>query len=125
MFNHYNYFNNYGTRDTRFYVALQGLSKGNMSQDLYDNFGKYVPKELAYTDENALRAYNFAIIDLGLYLDTHPNDTNVKILYDQYVAKYNELVKKMEGQNKMMCLTTPNNSKVWTWQNKFPWEGNL
>ena len=125
MFNHYNYFNNYGTRDTRFYVALQGLSKGNMSQDLYDNFGKYVPKELAYTDENALRAYNFAIIDLGLYLDTHPNDTNVKILYDQYVAKYNELAKKLELQNKMMCLTTPNNSKEWIWPNKFPWEGDL
>ena len=54
MFNHYNYFDNYGSRDTRFYVALQGLSKGNMSQGLYDNFGNYVPRELPYTDENAL-----------------------------------------------------------------------
>ena len=46
MFNHYNYFDNSNVRDTRFYVAMQGLSKGNMSQDLYDNFGKYVPREL-------------------------------------------------------------------------------
>ena len=56
MFNHYNYFDNNNVRDTRFYVAMQGLSKGNMSQDLYDNFGKYVPRELPYTEENALRA---------------------------------------------------------------------
>lgn len=122
MLNHYNYFNNYGTRDTRFYVALQGLSKGNMSQDLYDNFGNYVPRELPYTDENALRAYSFAIVDLGLYLDTHPKDTNVKILYDQYVAKFNELVKKMEAQNKMLNIYSPNTDKVWTWSSNFPWE---
>ena len=74
MFEHYNYFKNYETRDTRFYLALQGLSKGNMSQGLYDAFRNYVPKELPYNLENALRAYNFAIIDLGLYLDTHPED---------------------------------------------------
>lgn len=125
MLNHYNYFNNYGTRDTRFYVAMQGLSKGNMSQDLYDNFGNYVPRELPYTEENALRAYCFAIVDLGLYLDTHPKDANVKILYDQYVAKFNELVKKMEAQNKMLNITTPNTDKVWTWPSKFPWEGRV
>ena len=123
MLNHYNYFNNYGMRDTRFYVALQGLSKGNMSQDLYDNFGNYVPRELPYTDENALRAYSFAIVDLGLYLDTHPKDTNVKNLYDQYVAKFNELVKKMETQNKMLNIYSPNTEKVWTWSSNFPWEG--
>lgn len=122
MFNHYNYFDNYGSRDTRFYVALQGLSKGNMSQVLYDNFGNYVPRELPYTDENALRAYAFAIVDLGLYLDTHPNEANVKILYDQYVAKYNEIVKKMEDSNKMLNITTPNTDKVWTWPKSFPWE---
>lgn len=122
MFNHYNYFDNYGSRDTRFYVALQGLSKGNMSQGLYDNFGNYVPRELPYTDENALRAYAFAIVDLGLYLDTHPNEANVKILYDQYVAKYNEIVKKMENSNKMLNITTPNTDKVWTWPKSFPWE---
>ncbi len=122
MLNHYNYFNNYGTRDTRFYVAMQGLSKGNMSQDLYDNFGNYVPRELPYTDENALRAYAFAIVDLGLYLDTHPNEANVKVLYDQYVSKYNEIVKRMENSNKMLNLTTPNKDKVWTWPATFPWE---
>ena len=122
MLNHYNYFNNYGNRDTRFYVALQGLSKGNMSQDLYDNFGNYVPRELPYTDENALRAYSFAIIDLGLYLDTHPKDSNVKILYDQYVAKFNELVNNMEAQNKMLNIYSSNTDKLWTWPTNFPWE---
>lgn len=122
MFNHYNYFDNNNVRDTRFYVAMQGLSKGNMSQDLYDNFGKYVPRELPYTEENALRAYSFAIVDLGLYLDTHPNEANVKILYDQYVAKYNEILKNMQAKNKMVNTTTPNTDKLWTWSATFPWE---
>lgn len=125
MLEHYNYFNNYPTRDTRFYIALQGLSKGNMSADLYDAFGNYVPKELPYTIENALKAYNFAIIDLGLYLDTHPNDTNVKLLYDQYVAKYNEIKDSYEKQNKMLNLVSKNNDKTWTWSKQFPWEGEM
>lgn len=125
MLEHYNYFNNYPTRDTRFYIALQGLSKGNMSADLYDAFGNYVPKELPYTVENALKAYNFAIIDLGLYLDTHPNDANVKILYDQYVAKYNEIKDSYEKQNKMLNLVSKNNDKTWTWSKRFPWEGEM
>lgn len=122
MFQHYNYFKDYQNRDTKFYLALQGLSKGNMSVELYDNFSNYVPKELPYTKENELKAYNFAIIDLGLYLDTHPNETNVKTLYDQYVAKYNELLAAYEKQNKMHTLTTPTTTKVWTWSNYFPWE---
>ena len=125
MLEHYNYFNNYPTRDTRFYIALQGLSKGNMSADLYDAFGNYVPKELPYTIENALKAYNFAIIDLGLYLDTHPNDTNVKLLYDQYVAKYNEIKDSYEKQNKMLNIVSKNNNKTWTWSKQFPWEGEM
>lgn len=122
MFQHYNYFKDYQNRDTKFYLALQGLSKGNMSVELYDNFSNYVPKELPYTKENELKAYNFAIIDLGLYLDTHPNEINVKTLYDQYVAKYNELLAAYEKQNKMYTLTTPNTTKAWTWNNYFPWE---
>ena len=96
-----------------------------MSADLYDAFGNYVPKELPYTIENALKAYNFAIIDLGLYLDTHPNDTNVKLLYDQYVAKYNEIKDSYEKQNKMLNLVSKNNDKTWTWSKQFPWEGEM
>jgi spore coat protein JB len=125
MFEHYNYFKNYETRDTRFYLALQGLSKGNMSQGLYDAFGNYVPKELPYNLENALRAYNFAIIDLGLYLDTHPDEANVKTLYDQYVAKFNEIKETYKKQNKMLDLKSPNKDKTWTWSKKFPWEGEM
>lgn len=122
MFQHYNYFGNQQARDTRFYLASQGLSKGNMSVDLYDNFSNYVPRELPYTKDNELKSYNFAIIDIGLYLDTHPDDMNTKVLYDQYVAKYNELLKTLEQQNGMYYLTSPNNNKMWQWNKSFPWE---
>ncbi len=131
MLQYYNYFRNYNqnvgsnNRDTRFYLALQGLSKGNMDANLYDNFSNYVPRELPYSKEMELRAYNFAIVDLGLYLNTHPNDSTVKTLYDQYVAKYNELEKVLEQQNGMYCLTSKNDDKVWTWSNSFPWERGI
>lgn len=125
MFQHYNYFENRQSRDTRFYLASQGLSKGNMSVELYDNFSNYVPRELPFTKDNELRAYNFAIIDLALYLDTHPDDVNVKTLYDQYVAKFNDLLKTLEQQNGMYTIYSSNvmnNSKNWTWNKSFPWE---
>ena len=84
MFQHYNYFGNQQARDTRFYLASQGLSKGNMSIDLYDNFSNYVPKELPFTKDNELKSYNFAIIDIGLYLDTHPEDERALCLHRKY-----------------------------------------
>ena len=123
MLEHYNYFNNYPTRDTRFYIALQGLSKGNMSADLYDAFGNYVPKELPYTIENALKAYNFAIIDLGLYLDTHPNDEKSIELYNKIASKGKELFATYQSlYGPLIAEMYTGSAGSWDWiESPWPW----
>lgn len=128
MLQYYNYFKNYNhhgsasNNNNQFYSPIQGLSKGNMNPELYRDYDNYVQEELPYNQETELKAYNFAIIDLGLYLDIHPNDVNVKALYDQYVAKYQELSKQLEQQKDMIYLTSENDDQMWTWPNSFPWE---
>ena len=74
------------SKNLKYYVAIDGLSKGNMDATLYDPFGNYVPRKLDENNPlNLLRAYQFALIDLQLYLDTHPNDVVTKELFDKYL----------------------------------------
>lgn len=53
------------SKNLKYYVAIDGLSKGNMDATLYDPFGNYVPRKLDENNPlNLLRAYQFALIDL-------------------------------------------------------------
>ena len=57
-----------------FYVALDGLSKGNMDSTLYNQFENKVPRRLDEKNPlHMLMAYQFALIDLQLFLDVNPN----------------------------------------------------
>lgn len=74
-----------------------GFLKGNMSMPLFDPYENYPIGKLKATDENMYRAYNFAAIDLGLYLDTHPTSKEAltkfaeanekRIQYARYLAQ--------------------------------------
>ena len=69
-----------------------------------------------------LKCYRFAIIELGLYLDTHPNDRKALCLYNDYVRKF----KMLENQYQMMFgpLSIMFPCKKWRWlEQPWPWEG--
>lgn len=110
-----------------FYVALDGLSKGNMDSKLYNQFQNYVPRELNKNNPlHMLMAYQFAIIDLQLYLDVRPNDTIVKELFDRYLDEYLKMKKLYEAQNGPITLCSEfNKGPMWKWQKKWPFEGGL
>ena len=56
-----------------------------MDVALYDPFANYVAKKLDDKDPKVLlRAFLFAMIDLQLYLDVHPDDVVVKDLFTQF-----------------------------------------
>ena len=57
--------------------------------DLYDKYKNYKPQDINPTSEkeallNQWQQYNFALIDLGMYLDVYPNDKNALNLYKKY-----------------------------------------
>lgn len=64
----------------------------------------------------------FAVNDITLYLDTHPQDRNALNLHKQYVAEYEKAKKYYE--NNFGPLSIYANMNNWTWvYDKWPWEG--
>lgn len=75
--------------------------------------------------EEKLFCASFAIDDLVLYLDTHPNDEEALKLLSKYVERENKLEDEINDQGTMIR----NNDQVcdtgkWQWVcSPWPWEG--
>jgi spore coat protein JB len=70
-----------------------------------------------------IKRYDFALRELNLYLDTHPDCKRALALFQ----KYNELRKEAEREyNEKYGPITPhqsNNTSRWDWvDGKWPWE---
>ena len=79
--------------------------------------------KLANTAMVELMALDFAIKELNLYLDTHPNDQEVLELYWSYIKlakEGREKYEKMYGPLKSTSLT-PEDGYVWL-NNPWPWD---
>lgn len=73
---------------------------------------------------NEIMALNFAVNDLVLYLDTHPDDTNAICLHNEYSTKVIELT--AEYQKLFGPLTVNFSSNSWDWIDEpWPWERGL
>lgn len=108
----------------------QGFIRGNMFKNLYDPYKNYKPAELNPTTEREallyqLLQYKFALTDLNLYLDTHPNDQEMIQLYNKYLSIEKQMCDQYENvygplTTDSMKLSTNN----WIWKNSpWPWEG--
>lgn len=106
--------------------VIEGFSKGNMDQDLYDPYRNYKPILLNENDPSImLKAYWFAITDLQLYLDVHPDDTTTKELFNKYVEEFQRLEKQVEAKDGPITVaTTYNLTPRWLWQKNWPFEGD-
>lgn len=51
-----------------------------------------------------LKAYNFMLIDLQLYLDVHPEDENVKELFNEYVRRWHETKENVQKSMDLCIL---------------------
>lgn len=64
----------------------------------------------------------FAVNDITLYLDTHPQDRNALALHNQYVQNYEEA--KMYYEENYGPLSMYAEMDKWYWvYDKWPWEG--
>ena len=92
----------------------------NMSSCECDNFNKTMHEML----EN-IKCLNFAIVELGLYLDTHPDDEKALCLHRKYCKEYRELTDKCQKVYGPLTIQFPCNK--WRWiEEPWPWErGNF
>ncbi len=72
-----------------------------------------------------IKSYNFAIIELALYLDTHPDDEKALCLHNKYCKECKELKDKYQKVYGPLTINYPCNK--WRWlEEPWPWErGNV
>lgn len=68
-----------------------------------------------------IREYNFTIIELGLYLDTHPDDERAICMHKEYAKKFRDLTDKYQKLYGPLSIYFPCNK--WRWlEEPWPWE---
>lgn len=68
-----------------------------------------------------IREINFTIIELGLYLNTHPDDEKAVCMHREYCKKYRELTDKYQKVYGPLSIYFPCNK--WRWlEEPWPWE---
>ena len=68
-----------------------------------------------------IRGLEFAIVELGLYLDTHPEDEKALCLHRKYAKKIKDLKDKYQKVYGPLTINFPCNK--WRWlEEPWPWE---
>lgn len=81
------------------YQAAKALVRGTLYPGLDLPFLNMVNQsEQSQTALHQLQAMNFAVSELGLYLDTHPDDQEATDLFNQYVERYAGALAQYEQQ---------------------------
>ena len=108
----------------------EGFLRGNLFDNLYKPYKNYTYGNLKATNKKEELLYNilmykFALIELDLHLDTHPNDTMMLNLYKKYQMEEKKLCDEFEKNYGPLTLGSEylsNNN--WKWINgPWPWEG--
>jgi len=107
----------------------QGWMRGNMFANLYDPYKNYKPEDVKPQNERQallyqIMQYKFALTDLNLYLDTHPNDDNAIQLYNNYLNNEKQMCDKYESMYGPLTLDSEHLDKnTWVWKKSpWPWE---
>lgn len=106
------------------YQSASGLVRGTMFPGLDLPFMNMTNNtELSNTLTHQLQALNFAVSELGLYLDTHPTDADALDLFNQYSEMYEEVLQKFERENGPTMQMRAGMSGSYQWiQGPWPWE---
>lgn len=110
--------------------SYEGFIRGNMFEELYKPYLQAEPFNLRPQTEkeallNRIREYSFALVDLNLYLDTHPNDAEKIKIYNQYLNELKQITNNYEAMFGPLTLSSEAlNSYPWAWiSGPWPWEG--
>ena len=106
------------------YEARFGLVRGTLFPGLDLPFrGMVNQKELPVTPRTEMQALGFAVQELALYLDTHPEDTEALQLYREYQKLYAHVAGEYGNKCGPMTHTMPVDHNTYTWMDEpWPWE---
>ena len=107
------------------YGQSEGLENGTLFPGLNLPFHKEIQSRLNCNNAPLceLMALDFAVAELGLYLDTHKEDQEAFALYQKYVAMYQEGKAKYEKLYGPLTQTTAAQNSSYNWlENPWPWD---
>ena len=71
-----------------------------------------------------IKCLKFAVVELALYLDTHPDDTKALCLHNKYSKELKEICDKYQKVYGPLTIEYPCNK--WRWlEEPWPWEGGI
>lgn len=112
--------------NSNMFSPKEGFEKGNMFMNLYNEYKNYQPTALKPRNEQEkmlydLQAICFAAHDLNLYLDLHPTDQSMLMLFNDYIRKKESLAKEYETKYGPLTIGEMNNTFEWV-EKTWPWE---
>ena len=120
--------NQTGISDSNIMPMYEGYIKGNLFNNLYDQYLNYQPSKLIPNNEQAELLLNvnqttFAAHEVKLYLDIYPNDTGMINLYNDYQKKASDAIKTYERKYGPILADSPYNTNDFSWEAyAWPWE---
>ena len=67
---------------------------------------------------------NFTLLELAMFLDTHPNDRTAMEYFNHYVRIKNQLEREFSMKYYPLNLSMAESNKEWRWgMAPLPWEG--
>lgn len=106
------------------YDPRRGTVRGTMFPGLDLPFqGRTNTKELTVTPMTELQVLNFAVQDLALYLDTHPDDQEALEAYRAYQKQYHQQCAQYQEKYGPMNHLSYDTCDHYRWLNDpWPWE---
>ena len=121
--------NNNMNQNCGLYSSYEGFMKGNMFPQLYSPYKGYKPKQIKTNSEQQammleIQELCFALVDMNLYLDVHPDDKCMINLFNETLSKKKKLVNDYELKYGPITIDGRDLDKTpWAWNNvKSPWE---
>lgn len=108
--------------------AYEGYIRSNLFNDLYQQYENYRPAKLVPNNEQAELLLNvgqttFAAHEIKLYLDIHPDDTDMINLYNQYQKQASDAIKAYERKFGPILADSPSATNTFSWEAyAWPWE---
>ena len=115
-------------QNVNLFDAQDGLMYGNMFKNEYVGYKDYKVQRLLAKDEKSrllLKIYelDFAINDLSLYLDLHPEYNQVYKLFRAYTDEERNVVSQYEKKYGPLELSDSNYDSYMWYKGKWPFEG--
>lgn len=106
----------------------EGFIRGNLYNNLYQQYKNYSPQRLLPNNEQAELLLNvsqttFTAHEIRLYLDIYPNDTNMINLFNQYQKQASDAIKTYEKKYGPILQDSPSQTNNFSWEAyAWPWE---